>query len=164
MKTIFKAFDVKEEYINEYIENWDREIMENFSLRYKNDLMDINTFVVNPYIQKFLIMDEIEMITEKLLCIFPVSQNKKFNDFIYSVQFSSCENIPIINEDSSDFTKKMAKPNAFNISDYSIFEMDGYIIVFHLDLYNGVGVNITSIFRKDESPLLKEFSKIIEMD
>ena len=163
MKTEFKAFDVEEEYINEYIEDWGKEIIENFSLRYKNDLMDINTFVVNPYIQHFITMDEIEMITEKLLYIFPVSQNKKFNDFIDSVQFSSCENIPTINKDSSNFTKKMAKPNVFNISDYSIFEMDGYIIVFHLDLCNGVGVNITSIFRKNESPLLKEFNKVIEI-
>ena len=53
-----------------------------------------------------------------------------------------------------------AKPT-WNISDYTICQMDDEIIVFHLDLHNGLGVTINSIFKSKE--LSKKFTHIIKV-
>ena len=162
-KVIVKTIKNKEFFINEYIEDWKSKILVNSTMYNRFNLLTINTFVINPYILESISINEIEALTEKLLKLFPVGNNREFNNFINRCQFhSSNHSVETVSGIMMKHKYDTNYPSGLNISDYSIFEFEDYIFVFHLDLNNGLGITISSIFRKENFKLLKEFDRIIK--
>ncbi len=163
-KIIVKTIKNKESFINEYIEDWKNKILVNSTMYHRFNLVKVNTFVLNPYILENISMYEVEMLTEKLLKLFPVENNREFNDFINRCQFhSSNHSVETVSGIMMKHKYDTDYPSGFNISDYSIFEFEDYIFVFHLDLNYGLGVTISSVFRKEDFKLLKEFDRNIKL-
>lgn len=137
------TFDENDKNINNYFKNSDALFLKFTSITsYRCDwyygFSEFNTFKVNNLIDK-VSFREIENITAILLKLFPANKigNKVFNDVMEKSQF--------YNNDS-----------VLSISDYSIIEIDEYIICFHLDLFHNLGITISSIYRKQD---IKNFIK-----
>ncbi|MDP2893337.1 MAG: hypothetical protein Q8N78_03075 [Sulfurimonas sp.] len=163
-KVIVKTIQNRESFINEYIEDWKSKILVNSTMYYRFDLLQINTFVVNPYILNSISFIEIELLTKKLLELFPINNNKYFNEFMNRCQFhSSNHSVETVNGISMSPKLDTEYPSLLNISDYSIFELEEYIFVFHIDLNYELGITISSIFRKEDIKLLKPFDKTIKL-
>ena len=99
-----------------------------------------NTFGVNPLGTNGLSNSIVDSITDKLLKIFPATKSgvDKFFNFI-------------------DDSQIYANHSPFSIEDYAVCELNGYIIVFHLDLYNGLGTTINNIVPKNLVVMTKSF-------
>jgi len=147
-----KYFDTKKECISDYLYDTQiKEISDYNSVvmnKYTNEnFIQSNTFVVNPIVNKdkFEFQSEllekkgfsesnIDKITDMLVSIFPTNRLEFFNEIILNTQFQYNESI-------------------VSISDYSIIEFNGIIIVFHLDLHNGLKTTINSMWLKKDFPL-----------
>lgn len=120
------------------------------------DRIKSNTFIVNPIVNydKFSLgetykvekngfcLEEIDEITLELNHIFSPKRVRFINDVIDNTQFWYSN---------------------IDISDYSIIKYNGLIIVFHLDLMNGYGITINSIWREKDIELKKDFPKSISI-
>lgn len=157
---ILKTMDIKNKFINSYLKNWKEVILDNSTMIevvYRNSkLLKINDFSVNPYILNNYSKKEVESITKKLDAIFPVTENMKLHNFLYKVKFHSRDYNPMIINGVNNLS-----PNTMNVSDYSIFQMEDNIIVFHLDIQMGIGKTISSIFKSKQ--LSKKFKKTIKV-
>ena len=163
-KVIVKTIKNKELFINEYVEDWKSKILVNSTMYNRSNLLTINTFVINPYILESISINEIEALTEKLLKLFPVGNNREFNNFIDRCQFhSSNHSVETVSGIMMKHKYNTNYPSGLNISDYSIFEFENYIFIFHLDLNYGLGITISSIFRKEDFKLLKPFDRTIKL-
>jgi len=145
-KAVFKTFDTDKYYIDDYVKNWRGKILTNCSMFNLNNMFLINSFVVNGYVLNHITEEELNEITKSLLNVFPLdnSNNKDFNRITHGAQFKS-------NTDN------------FFISDYAITEYKKYIIIWHLDLNNGLNTNISSIFKKKDFELLKPLTKKLKV-
>jgi len=163
-KVIVKTIKNKELFINEYVEDWKSKILVNSTMYNRSNLLTINTFVINPYILESISINEIEALTEKLLKLFPVGNNREFNNFIDRCQFhSSNHSVETVSGIMMKHKYNTNYPSGLNISDYSIFEFENYIFILHLDLNYGLGITISSIFRKEDFKLLKPFDRTIKL-
>jgi len=163
-----KFFNTNKEFINDYLEDWESDILKNcILLQYKSgqQIIKSNTFVLNPDILNYITREEIETLTLKLNTRLPPNENEKFNNLISKTQFHSHEGHIIINGVMVQRKKTKKKPpiSLLNISDYSIMEIEDYILVFHSDLNNGLGISINNIWRKDQIKLKKDFKRTIKI-
>ena len=97
------------------------------------DLLNCNTFVVNAAILKHITATELDEITKSLLNLFP--DDKKGLNRLYRLM---------------DITQTWRSDEPISISDYTLMEYNGYIISFHLDLQNGLGMTLSSVYRKED--------------
>jgi len=144
---IFKTFNTKKHYIDEYLTAWRNQLFPDIlttHLKWNIPIIELNTFIINQTVLKEISQVELEKLTSKLLNIFPVSKSGKryFDKVIGCSQFKS-------NTDN------------FSISDYSIVQFEQYIIIWHLDLYHKMGITINSIFKTSNIKLLKPLNKKI---
>ena len=157
---VFKTIESKKYFINEYVKDWSKLILDNSTMIEVvirgNILLKVNDFLINPYILNNYSVEYLVSITKKLDTVFPVSENEKLHDFLYKVQFHSRDYNPTIINGVNNLS-----PNVMNVSDYAIFQMEDNIIVFHLDIQTGIGKTISSIF--PSKYLKKQFTHTIEV-
>ena len=155
---VFHTLDIQTEYIDEYIERFDKVIFDDSTiLMYKNfNLLpfESNSFWINWYVFRNFNIYEVDYITLKLLQYLPETSQDNFNKLIDNSQFMSRYTYPNPN-------KKDEYLPFDGISNYSIFEFEGYVVIFHLDIYNGLKCTISNIFRKDDIEMKKPFLKKI---
>jgi len=169
IKTI-KTIRTDKFFIEKYIKDWVSLIKIANSELKKFGIMPVefNSFFVSRIIFNDFEFEEIDKITKKLAKTFP-KEDKKFNRVINKCQFHTKKIESFSNYDILMGLKKVGmfnpkKTNSFNICDYAIFEFENYIIIWHLDLYNGLGITINNIYRKEDIKFIKQFDKTINLD
>ena len=96
-------------------------------------LVELNTFFVNTAILNHITAVELDDITKLLLKFFPT--DKKGVKRFYRLM---------------EITQTWRSDEPISISDYTLMEYNGYIISFHLDLQNGLGMTLSSVYRKED--------------
>lgn len=140
----FKTFNENDKNVDNYFLNYEELFFKNGTMRsYRLNCYDgfseFNTFKVNNLIDT-VTTGEIEYITATLLKHFPPTKSglRFFHEVIYKSQFYTYDMI-------------------LWVSDYAVFELDKYIISFHLDIFNGLDITISSIYRtKDIKKYIKK--------
>jgi len=152
-----KTFNMKEEFITDYVSNWKNKFLTNPTIlvvKYLGLLpFESNTFKVNQYVLNKFTIDEIDIITEKLMICSPTKNKGNFDAVTKRTQFYS---------EKMYFYKDKNIPIR-DVDDYCIFEFEEYIILLHWDLNNGLGITISDIWRKEDFTLLKPFTKTITL-
>jgi hypothetical protein len=151
-----KTFDMKKEFISDYVIDWEYKFYYTSTLRLsKGGLypIEINTFNVNQYVFKKFSLDEIDSLTEKLSIVSPIKHKSNFETVIKITQFYS-EGVLSCGNDFIPIR---------DVRDYCIFEYENYIILLHWDLNNGLGVTISDVWKKDNFELIKPFTKSITL-
>lgn len=125
--------------------------------RFSNlDFIYSDTFYVNPIVNyntydfgngkkldKVGITDfDIGFITNELLYLFSEDRIKLFNDVVYETQMYY---------------------NGFEPLDYSLMKFRDYTIIFHLDLFNDLGVTINSIYMNKDIEFKKDLPKKVSI-
>ena len=141
---VIKTISQDDKNINNYFDNAKTVV------NYNNNSVDAsfhrldfhksNTFIVNPFGMSNVSIVEVDNITDRLLNIFPDTPSglEKFDTFTIDGQIWS-------------------SPCVFNVEDYAICEFNGYIITFHLDLFNGLGTTINNIVPKSSVVMKQDF-------
>ena len=114
----------------------------------KKSLLEHNTFFINPAILNHISKDELDEITKSLLEFFATDKRGVLR----------------INK-LTDITQTWRGDSPFSVSDYTLMEYKGYIISFHIDLHNGLGITLSSIYRKEDIQyhLKKDFDYEIKL-
>lgn len=145
-----KTLDITKDFLNTYLVDCEKVILEHnvfkLCIEGNQEAIQSNTFNVNPYLLNTYSIQEIEEITWRLNKVFPPLEELKFKGLLYQTQFC----VQVLKQDK--YPCKACQTN------YSIFQIDDHVIVFHLDLHNGHGVTINSIFKSEQ--LTKQFDHI----
>jgi len=157
---VINYFDTEKEIISDYLSDKTiKEISDYNSVIIKKytdmEFINENSFVVNPIVN----CDKVSIQPDIWL-----NKNGFSRDKIYEITSELnfiFKNYQYLFKDILDNTQYYY--HKIDISDFSIIEIGNIIIVFHLDLHNGLGITINSMWNKVDIKLKKEFPLSISM-
>lgn len=134
---IFNKYEGSMENLEEFIDTFNDKTVSIMDDKFGRKPLESNTFWLNWKILNKFNIYEIDNITLKLSQYFPSNSTSGFKETINDTYISTLG----IGIKDNDIEK---------IINYSIFEFDGYVIVWRIGFDDKLGYVINNIFRKDE--------------